>query len=42
MTGYLAMLLDKDSETSQPRSMSILHRSIDNDTQLALNCKDYM
>lgn len=42
MTGYLAMLLDKDSETGQPRSMSILHRSIDNDTQLALGCKDYM
>lgn len=42
MTGYLAMLLDKDSETGQPRSMSILHRSIDNDTQLALDCKDYM
>lgn len=31
---YLTFLLDKDSENGKPRHWNILHRSIDNDTQL--------
>lgn len=42
LTGYLALLLDKDSETGQPRSMNILHRSIDNDTKLAKDVLKYL
>ena len=32
---YLALLVDKKYENDQPRNVQILHRSIDNDTELA-------
>lgn len=37
---YLALLTDRADENSKPRSFISLHRSIDNDTQLALDALD--
>lgn len=37
VTSYLALLTDKDKNSDDPRSFISLHRSIDNDTQLALD-----
>lgn len=37
---YLALLTDRADESSKPRSFISLHRSIDNDTQLALDALD--
>lgn len=37
VTSYLALLTDKDENSDDPRSFISLHRSIDNDTQLALD-----
>lgn len=37
---YLALLMDRADENSKPRSFISLHRSIDNDTQLALDALD--
>ena len=37
VTSYLALLTDVDKNSSEPRSFISLHRSIDNDTQLALD-----
>lgn len=39
---YLALLIDKDENSQQPRSMNILHRSIDNDTKLAKDVLKYL
>lgn len=37
VTSYLALLTDVDKNSPEPRSFISLHRSIDNDTQLALD-----
>ena len=37
VTSYLALLTDIDKNSPEPRSFISLHRSIDNDTQLALD-----
>lgn len=37
VTSYLALLTDVDKNSLEPRSFISLHRSIDNDTQLALD-----
>lgn len=42
LEGYLALLIDKDEKSELPRSMSILHRSIDNDTALGKDVLNYI
>lgn len=40
VNAYLALLTDRANKTSKPRSFISLHRSIDNDTQLAFDALD--